>query len=1039
MPVLQKDGGGRFISLFDLAAMEFKSSLGQVSLPQRSSSQLAGQCPAEGLNGFHHPPAIDHRTDVMSSPSEQNPSKSQELSARRSKRVNLAIPIVLSGKDSSGNAFQESTRTIIVSKHGAKIRTVQRLNLGASVSIENRSLGLAANATIVSVGQRQSPEEPIEIGVQLTQAGNVWGIVFPPDDWEGGALPQIDGTQVNVTANPAQGSPSEGTSPAPAGVAVQTPSGPQAPIPAAGTAAPSPNRPGSPKAVATSVPAAPPMPAAAPGSSRDKIDAITAAVLAKLTKQLDEAADARLRAYSEKVVRFTNQFALRVQTNFQDAANRTEDQMVVLIQQKLGGLADRVQASRTVLESLLARFDALDKNSKALVAETDQKIREAGRQALETALQELAVNLRKGVEGTSVTLEAECQELVLDAVSRTVSATLAKAEQQLGLQTKDRLSTASAELKGQQEQMLEAVKEQLNQIAVSTTTNVSAKLGGLAGELLPSLREDTEKSLEESAGRVAAQTTQSLREQTQVLVQDALVSLQQAIQSLQDRMQDESRKVRQSSEQEISETAESFIQTVAQRADLAAGSIQSAAEQGESKIKAAQLETARSLQAGVEDYQRQLAARSGLALEGFQSSWQNLARETQDSAAKLFSQRLQSVAEELAEASAENVRQRIQAEAAATAEISSKESQKRLSALVEEFFTNSSRELQRRLRTEADTQLDAAIQSAPDKFAERINKLTQEAGLTLVKVTGGELQKLARTLLQSSSESLRKEVGQLTGALQTDLSTLQTSLADQARKQLLGMSRSTVESLNQEAEAGMEEFRTRLHKVAQESREASVKDLETSFQETLEKQRAAMAVLLQQQAEQSRELAGLQFKTMSEQIVAQAAESINQHVGKSTRTVTELGEQARAGAEIQVQKIESEVQNSIQQYQRQIEQSSNAALDRFRKDTGILLEEVAFRLQQSARSFQSSTGNEVLAELQKASENLLEVSAAQMRKQTEQTLELITERLKQKEEEVVSDAANVFRSRIAEIFSILQPAPRKTSELSNPEQVRAGG
>ena len=82
------------------------------------------------------------------------------------------------------------------------------------------------------------------------------------------------------------------------------------------------------------------------------------------------------------------------------------------------------------------------------------------------------------------------------------------------------------------------------------------------------------------------------------------------------------------------------------------------------------------------------------------------------------------------------------------------------------------------------------------------------------------------------------------------------------------------------------------------------------------------------------------------------------------------------------------------------------------------------------RSFQSATGDEVLAELQKASDNLLEVSAAQMRKQTEQSLELITERLKEKEEEVVSDAANVFRSRIADIFTILQAGSHENLRTS---------
>jgi hypothetical protein len=408
----------------------------------------------------------------------------------------------------------------------------------------------------------------------------------------------------------------------------------------------------------------------------------------------------------------------------------------------------------------------------------------------------------------------------------------------------------------------------------------------------------------------------------------------------------------------------------------------------------------------------------------------------QEGAAQLFSQKLQSTADELAEASAEKVRQRLQDEEVAATEIFRKESNKRLSAMAEESFASSSQEFQTRLRGQAEAQLDSVIQSASDKFSEQLKKLTQEAGLTLEKESGNELQKVTRTLLQSSSGTLRKEVEQLAGNLQNDLKAFQATLADQARKQLLSMSRSTVETLNQEALAGLEGFRTQLHKVTQESHEESLRELEANFQEALEKQRAANSILLQQQAEQSRDLAGFQIKTLSEQIVAKATEALDRQVGKSTRTVAELGEQTRVGLENQIQKIEMEAKNSIWEYQRQMEQSSNASLDKFRKDTGVLLDEVVFRLQQSVRSFQSATGDEVLAELQKASDNLLEVSAAQMRKQTEQTLEFITERLKEKEEEVVSDAANVFRSRIAGIFTILQADSTKTSELPDPERLK---
>jgi hypothetical protein len=518
--------------------------------------------------------------------------------------------------------------------------------------------------------------------------------------------------------------------------------------------------------------------------SRENINAIAEAVLVKLTPQLDDAADKRFRAYNEKLVRLTDEFVMRAEANLQAAAGWTEDQMVVSTQQKLGALVDRIQASRTIIENQLARFEALQKNSASVVEETEQKIREASQLALRSALQDLAISLRKGVESTSATLEGECQALVLDAVTRTVNATLTKADQQLALQTKERLSKAYAELKQQQEQMIDGLKEQLNQVVVAGKTDLSAKFETLAGEIVPSLRTEMEKSLQESAGNVVAQTTQSLQEHGQLATRDTLASLQQAAKNLEGRI--------------------------------------------------------------LENHEGQLAAHSRLALERFQSGLQALARETQAGATQLFSQKVQGIVDEMAEGAGEQVRRHIQDKAFAATEVFGRESNQRLSAIAEEFYAGSAKEFQERLRKMAEAQLDSAIQSAPDKLNERLNRLTQAAGVTLVKVTGSELQRLAGTLFKSSSETLRKEAEQLSVDLQNDLKAFEATLADQARTQLLSMSRSTVQSLNQEALTGVDKFRARLHAAAQETHEQSLRELEGNLRESLEKLRAAILVMVQQ-------------------------------------------------------------------------------------------------------------------------------------------------------------------------------------------------
>jgi hypothetical protein len=138
---------------------------------------------------------------------------SSSAAGRRSSRLAIAIPIALSGKDASDRPFKENSRTVIINKQGAKIVTFHQLALGSEVMVENRALGRSAKATIVWLGDRKSSKDPQEVGVQLYEAQNIWGIDFAPEDWqegppigEGGQrlqkLPATDTAAVSAGASP---------------------------------------------------------------------------------------------------------------------------------------------------------------------------------------------------------------------------------------------------------------------------------------------------------------------------------------------------------------------------------------------------------------------------------------------------------------------------------------------------------------------------------------------------------------------------------------------------------------------------------------------------------------------------------------------------------------------------------------------------------------------------------------------------------------------------------------------------------------------
>jgi polyhydroxyalkanoate synthesis regulator phasin len=102
---------------------------------------------------------------------------------RRSTRLSISIPVVISGVDADGNVFNEGVRTLIVNKHGGKVAATHHLSMGSEILIENRALGVVAKATVAWLGGKRYPGDLHHVGLQLLEAQNVWGIVFPPDDW----------------------------------------------------------------------------------------------------------------------------------------------------------------------------------------------------------------------------------------------------------------------------------------------------------------------------------------------------------------------------------------------------------------------------------------------------------------------------------------------------------------------------------------------------------------------------------------------------------------------------------------------------------------------------------------------------------------------------------------------------------------------------------------------------------------------------------------------------------------------------------------
>ncbi len=102
------------------------------------------------------------------------------INKRRSDRLMLTVPLTVHGKDAGGLLFQDTARTSVLNRHGARIQIARRLASGDVVRVVNMLNRQAADFRIVG------PVAPFteaggEFGVEcLDRRANIWGIQFPP-------------------------------------------------------------------------------------------------------------------------------------------------------------------------------------------------------------------------------------------------------------------------------------------------------------------------------------------------------------------------------------------------------------------------------------------------------------------------------------------------------------------------------------------------------------------------------------------------------------------------------------------------------------------------------------------------------------------------------------------------------------------------------------------------------------------------------------------------------------------------------------------
>lgn len=139
--------------------------------------------------------------------------RSYSMRARRTTRIALRLPARLGYKDASGQYQMEDASTIVLNKHGARFECARLFELRQELLVVAPTTSRSGLGKVVWVDSKRNKTGNAEFAVELYKADNLWGVSFPPDDWQAPAGPQT-ATAVELPPTPSA-APQQSPAPSP--------------------------------------------------------------------------------------------------------------------------------------------------------------------------------------------------------------------------------------------------------------------------------------------------------------------------------------------------------------------------------------------------------------------------------------------------------------------------------------------------------------------------------------------------------------------------------------------------------------------------------------------------------------------------------------------------------------------------------------------------------------------------------------------------------------------------------------------------------
>lgn len=747
-------------------------------------------------------------------------SEAPVVVGRRSARLSTSLPIILRGLDANGQAFKENTWTISVNKQGARIATFHELRIGDEVTIENPILGRTSKAHVVRVGEKRFPEDPFDVGVELNEAQNVWGVKFPPENWQRSGSVSVSVRAVEATPEavsapralrlspPATLQPAEASKPA--GALSASP-------PAAGG--------GAEGAAPASLTAE--APSAVPALAEEPRQAPTGPAQPSMAAP----------AESQKLA------------SLQEATKLLEEKENLLrpLRQEFDALSNSVRVSHADLEALLARFQELQRTWQAELDRTQAHMQQFSREAICSATEQAKDGLRVTVEELSSHFIEETRKRLQAEAEVVIEASSQQAKARLAALVEGHLSQTEPQLQTQQAQAAEQVSAHISRLLQTAVAEFGERLRKTADEMAAALHPEMEKSLAGLAAQFTAQVDRTFQARAQGAAETAEQSFRQNLRRMQENVQEEitgaSAKARESWGQAI----DAASRGAAQNAQATTETMRLAAEEGVTKLRAAQAET----QSWADDmglkFRKQVAELSTAALDtlrhytevqsqGLQTELQTTISRVQDKAVQDATERLQKTTRELMDSSA----QLLQTQADDTLE--------QVADRLKTLGKDSQEEIERQLGTLAQSTRET---------------LTQEAGL-LAQGSRGELTRAAQEV---QAQSLRE---------------LEAHLRQEADKQREAYLKQFQREVDQSCERGVTDLRSRVQRATLEASEKVYKHV------------GLVAVMMKEWADQAKLNLDACLQDAVESFEKQRAELLQEALEKHRQGSVALSEDLRS-------------------------------------------------------------------------------------------------------------------------------------------------